>query len=77
MREAIQAAVKAIDAPDDPKRYAMLATMLISIKALDQAGELLAKARQLFQRIWNCNTRWLVCVCSSGLCGCSFMVCQG
>ena len=30
--EAIQAAVKAIDAaPDDPKRYAMLATMLISI----------------------------------------------
>ena len=28
--EAIQAAVKAIDAaPDDPKRYAMLATMLI------------------------------------------------
>jgi Flp pilus assembly protein TadD len=47
--EAIQAAVKAIDAaPDDPKRYAMLATMLISIKALDQAGELLAKARQLF-----------------------------
>lgn len=47
--EAIQTAVKAIDAaPDDPKRYAMLATMLISIKALDQAGELLAKARQLF-----------------------------
>ncbi|MDE3282274.1 tetratricopeptide repeat protein [Lacticaseibacillus parahuelsenbergensis] len=47
--EAIHAAVKAIDAaPKDPKRYAMLATMLISLKALDQAGELLAKARNLF-----------------------------
>ena len=47
--EAIQAAVKAIDAdPKNPKRYAVLTTMLISLKALDQAGELLAKARALF-----------------------------
>lgn len=56
--EAIQAAVKAIDAdPKNPKRYAVLTTMLISLKALDQAGELLAKARALFQMTWNYSTQ--------------------
>ncbi len=65
--EAIQAAVKAIDAdPKNPKRYAVLTTMLISLKAFDQAGELLAKARALFQMTWNTVHSWSFCLCAGG-----------
>ncbi|WP_461224178.1 tetratricopeptide repeat protein [Lacticaseibacillus suihuaensis] len=46
---AIQEAVRRIDEkPTDPKRYATLATMLIGIKAFDQASQLLVKALGLF-----------------------------
>lgn len=47
--EAIQAAVHAIDEnPKDSKRYATLATMLISIQDYDQASQLLVQALGLF-----------------------------
>ncbi|MFD1484268.1 tetratricopeptide repeat protein [Lacticaseibacillus baoqingensis] len=47
--EAIHQAVKAIDDnPKDPKRYATLATMLIAIKAYDEATQLLMQAIGLF-----------------------------
>lgn len=46
---AIQAAVKRIDdKPTDPKRYAVLATMLIGIHAYDEASQLIVKALGLF-----------------------------
>ena len=46
---AIQAAVKRIDEkPTDPKRYAVLATMLIGIHAYDEASQLIVKALGLF-----------------------------
>ncbi|WP_225047351.1 tetratricopeptide repeat protein [Lacticaseibacillus kribbianus] len=46
---AIQEAVRRIDdKPTDPKRYATLATMLIGIKAYDEASQLLLKALGLF-----------------------------
>ncbi|MCI1986030.1 MAG: tetratricopeptide repeat protein [Lactobacillus sp.] len=47
--EAIHRAVQAIDEhPKDPKRYATLATMLIAIKAYDEATQLLQQALGLF-----------------------------
>lgn len=46
---AIQAAVRQIDEkPTDPKRYAVLATMLIGIHAFDEASQLIVKALGLF-----------------------------
>lgn len=46
---AIQAAVKRIDEkPTDPKRYSVLATMLIGIHAYDEASQLIVKALGLF-----------------------------
>lgn len=47
--EAIQAAVKAVDAnPTDPRPYATLATMLIGINAETEATQLLTQALGLF-----------------------------
>ncbi|WP_338217782.1 tetratricopeptide repeat protein [Lacticaseibacillus salsurivasis] len=46
---AIRAAVQRIDdKPTDPKRYAVLATMLIGIHAFDEASQLLVRALGLF-----------------------------
>ncbi|WP_125571641.1 tetratricopeptide repeat protein [Lacticaseibacillus songhuajiangensis] len=46
---AISAAVHLIDEqPDEPGNYALLATMLINMRAYDQADELLVKALGLF-----------------------------
>lgn len=48
--EAVQMAVRAVDAhPDDVAPYVLLATMLINMRAYDQADELLVKALGHFQ----------------------------
>ncbi|KRM87991.1 tetratricopeptide repeat protein [Lacticaseibacillus thailandensis] len=47
--EGIQAAVHDIDAhPHDPQRYSVLATMLITVRAYDQATTLITRALGLF-----------------------------